>query len=54
MFVYDEMILSFNYTILGSYWLIDGVIFLPLIKWNLPVDYLDSYSLFIRQVNKFS
>ena len=23
MFVYDEMILSFNYTILGSYWLID-------------------------------
>ena len=22
-------------------------------KWNLPVDYLDSYSLFIRQVNKY-
>ena len=32
--------------------MIKGTILLTLIKWNLPVDYLVSYSLFIIQVNK--
>ena len=32
--------------------MIKGTILLTLIKLNLLVDYLDSYSLFIRKVNK--
>ena len=32
--------------------MIKGTILLTHIKWNLSVDYLDSYSLFIIRVNK--
>ena len=51
--VYDQIILSFIYTMLGNYWYIKGTILSTLIKWNLPADYLDSYSFFIIRVNKY-
>ena len=46
--LYNAWLLLVNWLIM-----IKGTILLTFIKWNHPVDYLDTYSLFIIKVNKY-